>query len=101
MEYLTTSEIGEKWSISRRRVSLLCAEGRIEGAVRKGHTWLVPAEAKKPEDPRRVIKNGEAFAKTISVGTWEIPELELRHGNNSLSVTSEGVTTFTYKEGRL
>ena len=61
MEYLTTSEIGEKWSISRRRVSLLCAEGRIEGAVQKGHTWLVPAEAKKPEDPRRVIKNDEVY----------------------------------------
>ncbi len=59
MEYLTTSEIAEKWNVSRRRVSLLCAEGRIEGAIQKGHTWLVPAEAKKPEDPRKGHKNGQ------------------------------------------
>ena len=54
MEYLTTSEIAKKWKISRRRVSLLCAGGRIQGAIRKGNLWLVPDNAKKSEDPRRV-----------------------------------------------
>ena len=57
MELLTTTEIAEKWGISRRRVSLLCAEGRIQGAVQKSKMWLVPADAKKPEDPRRERKN--------------------------------------------
>lgn len=57
MELLTTAEIAEKWGISRRRVSLLCAEGRIEGAIQKSKMWLVPADARKPEDPRREKKN--------------------------------------------
>ena len=57
MELLTTAEIAEKWGISRRRVSLLYAEGRIEGAIQKSKMWLVPADAKKPEDPRRERKN--------------------------------------------
>ena len=52
MEYLTTSETGEKWGISRRRVSKLCQEGRIDGAVLKGKTWLIPNDAQKPKDPR-------------------------------------------------
>lgn len=56
MEFSTTSEIAEKWHISRRRVSLLCAEGRIDGAVHKGNLWLIPADAQKPEDPRRERK---------------------------------------------
>lgn len=38
---------------------------------------------------------------SISAGTWEIPELELRHGENTVSITSTGTTTFTYREGRL
>lgn len=59
MEYLTTSEFAEKWNISRRRVTKLCAEGRIEGAFMKGNTWLMPANTEKPEDPRRVRKNGQ------------------------------------------
>ena len=45
--------------------------------------------------------DGESFQKTVSAGTWEIPELELRHGNNTVSVTNEGTTTFVYREGRL
>ena len=58
MELLTTSETADKWGISRRRVSLLCAEGRIKGAIQKGKMWLIPADAGKPEDPRREKKNG-------------------------------------------
>ena len=56
MEFLTTSETAKKWNISRRRVSLLCAEGRIEGAIHKGNMWLVPDTAEKPQDPRHVRK---------------------------------------------
>lgn len=52
MEYLTASEAAEKWGVSRRRVSKLCQEGRIEGAVLKGKIWLVPEAAEKPEDKR-------------------------------------------------
>ena len=53
MDYLTTQEAAENWGISRRRVSKLCQEGRIKGAVLKGKTWLVPADAHKPKDSRK------------------------------------------------
>lgn len=59
MEFLSTSEIAERWKISRRRVTTLCIKGRIEGAVHKGNMWLIPEDAKKPDDPRRVLKNGQ------------------------------------------
>ena len=49
--------MAEKWNISRRRVTTLCAQGRIEGAILKGKTWLIPENAEKPDDPRRVRKN--------------------------------------------
>lgn len=58
IEFLTTSEMAEKWDISRRRVTLLCSQGRIDGAILKGNTWLIPENAEKPEAPRRVHKNG-------------------------------------------
>ena len=38
---------------------LLCAQGRVEGAIKKGKTWLIPEGTKKPEDPRRVQKIGQ------------------------------------------
>ncbi|MDF2589133.1 MAG: DNA-binding protein [Anaerocolumna sp.] len=54
MEYLTTAEVAEKWGITRRRVTVLCDEGRIIGAVQKGNIWLIPLNAEKPIDGRRV-----------------------------------------------
>lgn len=56
MNLLTTSEMAEKWNISRRRVTALCREGRIEGAILRGNTWLIPEDAKKPGDPRHARK---------------------------------------------
>ena len=58
MELLTTTEMAERWEVSRRRVTTLCREGRIEGAILRGNTWLIPDDAKKTDDPRRVRKMG-------------------------------------------
>ena len=43
----------------------------------------------------------ELFQKSLSAGTWEIPELELAAGKNTITVSSQGQTTFLYREGRL
>ncbi len=52
MEFSTTKEIAERWDISPRRVALLCEERRIDGAVKKGKTWIIPSDVKKPKDGR-------------------------------------------------
>ena len=62
---------------------------------------VVPVITVAAETTLRWTIDGESFQKTVSAGTWEIPELELRHGNNTVSITGEGITTFTYREGRL
>ena len=52
MEYFTTVEMSEIWKISSRRIGVLCAEGRIDGAIKKGKTWLIPYNVEKPNDAR-------------------------------------------------
>ena len=52
MNYLTTVELSKKWNISSRRIGVLCTEGRIEGAVKKGKMWLIPEDTEKPVDGR-------------------------------------------------
>ena len=49
---LTSTEMAEKWDISARRISLLCSEGRLVGAFKKGKTWLIPEDTPKPDDQR-------------------------------------------------
>lgn len=57
MEYLTSAEIAEKWNVSQRRVAVFCKEGRVDGAVLKGRMWMIPSDAEKPEDPRKIQKS--------------------------------------------
>ncbi len=52
-EYLTVKEMAANWGISVRRVSILCAEGRVIGAKKRGSMWFIPSNAKKPSDKRR------------------------------------------------
>jgi len=56
VEFLTTKQASELWGITQRRVAIFCETGRIEGAVKAGRTWLMPADTKKPEDAR--LKDG-------------------------------------------
>lgn len=51
--YMSVSEAAEKFGISKRRVQLLCKQGRIEGANRVSGVWLIPTNAQKPVDARR------------------------------------------------
>ncbi len=53
VEYLTIKEVGEKWGLGSRIVTLYCSEGRIKGAVKKGNLWLIPKDTPKPDDGRR------------------------------------------------
>lgn len=57
MGFMTSVGAGEKWSLSKRRVAVLCAEGRIPGAEKKANVWLIPDDAEKPADAR--IKSGK------------------------------------------
>ena len=57
MEYISIKQASEKWGITKRRIQVLCAEGRIEGATKIGSFWAIPSEAVKPSDMR--IKSGK------------------------------------------
>lgn len=57
MDYLSAKEVAEKWNISRRRVQFLCKEGRIEGAFKLSDVWVIPKDAQKPSDRRKLRKN--------------------------------------------
>jgi excisionase family DNA binding protein len=52
MNFMTTKQAAEIWGISQRRVSILCEQGRINGAKKAGTMWLIPPDAVKPDDGR-------------------------------------------------
>ena len=68
MEFKTAAQIAAEWGISDRRVRVLCQEGKIPGAFRKGRAWMIPADASKPEDGRalRYHWNEGPYAEKLS-----------------------------------
>lgn len=71
MEHLMTiKDASNQWGISVRRISSLCNDGRIDGAVQKGRKWYIPANTPKPADLR--VKTG-AYQKTEKAKKLPLP----------------------------
>ena len=56
MQYISTLEASEKWGVSLRQVQRLLADGRIPFCEKYGRSWMIPADAAKPMDPRKEKK---------------------------------------------
>ena len=52
MEYLSIQEFADQWNISKRRIQILCREGRINGAKMIGNMWVIPENTMRPVDAR-------------------------------------------------
>jgi hypothetical protein len=53
MEYVSIQEIAAEWKMSKRRIQVLCREGRIPDAKMIGNMWALPKGLTKPFDARR------------------------------------------------
>ena len=42
MEWMTVKEAGELWGFTTRRATILCADGKVEGAQKLGNFGLFP-----------------------------------------------------------
>lgn len=49
MEYLSCAEAASAMGITVRRIQQLCKQGKLSGAVKDGHAWLIPKDAVSEE----------------------------------------------------
>lgn len=92
MQYLSAAEAAKKWKISERSVRNYCAKGRVEGAVLKGKTWKIPADAEKPQ--RSNTKTGKTQtlleillyekAARYSGGIYHKTQIEMTYNSNHI-----------------
>ncbi|MCD8364606.1 MAG: LuxR C-terminal-related transcriptional regulator [Clostridiales bacterium] len=60
MDYMSVGDAAKNWKISERYVQRYCAEGRIEGAVKIGRSWAIPADARKPVNVRWAARKNDS-----------------------------------------
>jgi len=107
MDYITAAEAAEKWGVSQRQVHRLLAAGRITGVKQYGKRFLIPADAKKPGDPRfepaSAPRNSlsddlaDILAATSVFSSREIPETIKSDIDKRLQPVHEG--SFAYARG--
>ena len=91
MTYTTIEETARRWGITPRQVRNYCLHGRIVGATLDGKTWLVPADAKKPERksrqpfPKTILGVLEAERRSrISGGLYHRLQIDLAYNSNHI-----------------
>ena len=94
MEYLTATELSKVWNISTRRIGVLCTEGRVDGAIKKGKMWLIPDTAQKPADARYKKNKQNAQNKRRR-------QLELEIIDNVNKTLKEDLTTEIHKGSKV
>ena len=65
MKYISAKEAASKWNITIRRVQDLCKNHSIDGAVRWGRDWMIPADANRPADRRKKIADEKISTMAI------------------------------------
>ena len=98
MEYVKISQMAEKWGISARRISMLCAEGKIPGVIRKGNLYMIPEDARKPIDGR--LSNVNPFAE-IEAKKQKLSELRPLTPGEVERLREEFMVEFTYNSNAI
>lgn len=92
MQYLSAAEAAKKWKISERSVRNYCAKGRVEGAVLKGKTWKIPADAEKPQRSNTKTAKPQTLldilqhekAARYSGGIYHKTQIEMTYNSNHI-----------------
>lgn len=92
MQYLSAAEAAKKWKISERSVRNYCAKGRVEGAVLKGKTWKIPADAEKPQRINTKTAKAQTLLEILqyekaakySGGIYHKTQIEMTYNSNHL-----------------
>ncbi len=97
--YMIVKQAAEKWGISDRRVRILCAEGKVSGAIREGRRWMIPVDTRKPADGR--FKATESLLAAIDRKKRELDTRRPLTKGEVERLTEEFIIEYTYNSNAM
>ena len=106
MKYISVTEIAEKWGVSERSVRNYCSMDRVEGAFLKGKTWMIPADAQKPQRKKRKVADSQLLQRLkdeknsgYSGGIYHKTQIDLTYNSNHIegSTLSHDQTRYIFE----
>lgn len=90
--YKSVAEIAALWGLSERSVRNYCAEGRVQGAILDGKTWLIPEIAGRPVRQNGVVADKPHLLDVLrtenrlllSGGIYHKVQIELTYNSNHI-----------------
>ena len=97
--FMTVKEASAKWGISDRRIRVLCAEGKIPGAVKEGKSWKFPVDTVKPIDRR--YKSNESLLTLIDKKKKELDNRRPLTEGEIKRLNEEFTVEYTYNSNAI
>ena len=106
MEFMTVQEAAKKWHISDRRIRFLCAEGKINGAIKEGRSYKIPINSLKPVDGRKlrgkeISKEYQELFKRIDAKKAELEKRRPLTQGELERLREEFLLEFTYNSNAI
>ena len=79
MDFINVQEAAEKWDLDERRITMLCRDGKIIGAIKENGIWLIPVNAEKPVDGRTKRGALTSLRKPLPIGVSDFKEAVSRY----------------------
>ena len=72
MDYMILKQLADQWGITPKYLQALCREGKIEGAYKNGHLWMIPVNTPRPVDHRVTTGAYKDWRKRYNVSKWKV-----------------------------
>ena len=89
-EMMTVKQASERWGIFDSRITKLCREEKIPGAIKNGKSWLIPADTPKPADNRYksqpVASKPERLPLPVGVSEYRLASTQYYYIDKTLMI---------------
>ena len=86
MGYVNVSEAASQMGVSVRRVQQMCKSGEISGAIKKGRSWMIPADEENDVQSTKNPSPKKRLPLPIGISDYKLATTEYYYVDKTLLI---------------